>query len=184
MSSGKRYSKEEKEEIMYYRQSHTYRETADRYSVSQVTLARWSQKYKNTVVTGDRYLGDPAYKILLQALKYTEGVKAIGIFTDMSDGSSLASLTDNSISEDVLFLAMITSLSATERSTESLKLGTLNFLLSRHSNGFLLINGINPTLIMIMIYGENTDIHKIINQDFVLIDRVCADISKRYEKSE
>ena len=183
MSSGKRYSKEEKEEIMHYRQSHTYRETADKYSVSQMSLARWSQKYKNKVVTGDRFTGDPAYKAPLQALKYIEGVKAIGIFSDMTDGSSVASLTDNNISEDVLFLAMITLLSATVRSTEDLNLGIFNMLLTKHSDGFLLLRGISPTLVMIVIYGENTDIHKII-QDLAFIERVGQDISKRYEKSE
>ena len=182
MSSGKRYSKEEKEEIMYYRQTHTYRETADKYSVSQMTLARWSQKYKNKAVTGDRYSGDPAYKTLLQVLKYIKGVKAIGVFSDMSDGS-VASLTDNNISEDVLFLAMITSLSATVRSTESLNLGTFNLLLSRHSQGFLVIPGISPTLIMIMVYDETTDINKII-KDLPYIERVGQDISKIYERSE
>ncbi len=183
MSSGKRYSKEEKEKIMYYRQTHTYRETADKYKVSQMTLARWSQKFKNKVESGDRFTGDPAYKSPLQALKYIEGVKAIGIFSDMTDGSSVASLTDNNISEDVLFLAMITSLSATVRSTESLNLGTFNLLLSRHSKGFLTISGISPNLLMIMIYGENTDILKII-QNLPYIERVGQDISKRYEKSE
>ena len=43
--------------------------------------------------------------------------------------------------------------------------------------------GINQTLIMIIIYGENTDIHKII-KDLPYIERVGQDISKRYEKSE
>ena len=183
MSSGKRYSKEEKEEIMHYRQNHTYRETADKYKVSQMSLARWSQKFKNKVVTGDRFTGDPVYKVPLQALKYIEGVKAIGVFSDNTDGSSVASLTDDNISEDVLFLAMITSLSATVRSTESLDLGTFNLLISRHSKGFLVIPGISQTLIMIIIYGENTDINKII-KDLPYIERVGQDISKRYEKSD
>jgi len=112
MSSGKRYSKEEKEEIMHYRLNHTYRETADKYSVSQMTLARWSRKYKIEGITGDRYTGDPAYKTFLEVLKYLEGVRSVALFNDMTDGSSVASIIENSVSEDGLFLGMLTYLSA------------------------------------------------------------------------
>ncbi len=184
MSSGKRYSKDEKEEIMHYRHNHTYRETADKYSVSQMTLARWSRKIKNKELDGDRFTGDPAYKTFLHVLKYLEGVKAIALVSDMTDGSSVASIIDNDVNEDALFLAMLTILSATARSTEEIALGQLNTVLTRNSDGILLIRGVGPTLLMIMIYDGNSDIHKIVTQDFPLIDRVREDISKRFEESK
>ena len=58
MAYGKRYSKEEKEEIMQYRQNHTYRETVDKYNISQMTLARWARKRKNKTIPGSRFIGD------------------------------------------------------------------------------------------------------------------------------
>ncbi|MHA1522724.1 MAG: hypothetical protein ACTSRK_21380 [Promethearchaeota archaeon] len=182
MSSGKRYSKDEKEEIMYYRQTHTYRETADKYSVSQMTLARWGRKYKNKQVTRDYFTGDPAYKTFLQILKYLEGVKAVAIFSDMTDGSAVASITDNNLSEDTLFLAMIGLLSAGARSTKDIGLGALDMMMTKNKDGILYIRGLGPTLLMIMIYDGNVDVHRIVTQDFVLIDRVRQDISKIFDK--
>ena len=55
MASGKRYTREEKDEIMEYRQTHTYRETADKYNVSQMTLARWSRRYKPGTIINDNF---------------------------------------------------------------------------------------------------------------------------------
>ena len=184
MSSGKRYSKEEKEEIMHYRQNHTYRETADKYSVSQMTLARWSRKYKIEGITGDRYTGDPAYKTFLEVLKYLEGVRSVALFSDMTDGSSKASIIENGISEDGLFLGMLTYLSASSRTVEEFDLGTLDINLTKTSKGFLLIRGAGSNVLLIMVYRGNTDFQKLVNQDFPLIDRVCADISKHLEKSD
>jgi transposase-like protein len=181
MSSGKRYSKEEKAEIMQYRQTHTYKETADKYSVSQMTLARWSRKYKNKQVDGDRFTGDPAYKTFLKVLKYLEGVKSVALFSIMTDGSAVASISDNNISEDVLFLNMTAVLSAAGRSSEELGLGTLDMLMSKCREGLLLIQGINPNLLVIMIYGGKVDVQKIVNQDFPFIDRVRLDILSKFE---
>jgi predicted regulator of Ras-like GTPase activity (Roadblock/LC7/MglB family) len=165
MSSGKRYSKEEKAEIMQYRQTHTYKETADKYSVSQMTLARWSRNYKT----------------FLKVLKYLEGVKSVALFSIMTDGSAVASISDNNISEDVLFLNMTAVLSAAGRSSEELGLGTLDMLMSKCREGLLLIQGINPNLLVIMIYGGKVDVQKIVNQDFPFIDRVRLDILSKFE---
>jgi len=109
---GKRYSKEEKEEIMQYRKTHTYRETADRYSVSQMSLARWNRKLKTESVGEFRYTGDPDYRTFLQTLKYLEGVRAVALY---SIGSSVTSIIDNKISDDVISLAMIKFLSEKTR---------------------------------------------------------------------
>ncbi len=104
MSSGKRYTTEEKEAIMFYRQTHTYQETATKYDISQMTLARWSRQYKHKAIKGDRYIGDPAYKTYLHVLKYLEGIKAVALFSDMTEGSAVAAIIDENVSEDALFL--------------------------------------------------------------------------------
>lgn len=116
--------------------------------------------------------------------RYLEGVRSVALFSDMTDGSSVASIIDNTISEDALFLAMLTLLSATTRTTEEFDIGTFDMLLTKTSDGFLFLRGVGPNLLLIMIYGGDTDIHKIVNQDFPLIDRVGQDISKRFEKPE
>ncbi len=177
MSSGKRYSKDEKESIMYYRQTHTYQETAQKYSVSQMSLARWSRKFKNSNFAGDRYSGDPAYKTFLHVLKYLKGVKAVALYSGMTDGSTLASITDNSISEDVLFLSISALLAATDRSTQELSLGGLNMVLLKNKEGFLFIRDIDPSLQVIIVYDGSTNINSIVTQDFPLIERVRQDIS-------
>ena len=89
MSSGKRYTPEEKNAIMQYRQTHTYQETADKYGVSQMTLARWSSVQARLQEQqgwpwgcGERVAGDAMYTTALQALKYLEGVKAIALYDD------------------------------------------------------------------------------------------------------
>jgi len=173
-TSGKRYSKEEKEEIMKYRQTHTYRETAEKYSVSQMSLARWNRKHKTESVGEFRYTGDPDYRTFLQTIKYLEGVRAVALF---SVGSSVASIIDNSISEETLYLAMIKFLS--EKTMEEIDLGSFDMLLTKTSYGFLFLRGVAPNLLLIMIYGGKTDIQKIINQDFPFIERVRQDIRKQ-----
>ncbi|MHA1560666.1 MAG: hypothetical protein ACTSPA_00950 [Promethearchaeota archaeon] len=178
-TSGKRYSKEEKEEIMKYRQTHTYRETAEKYSVSQMSLARWNRKHKTESVGEFRYTGDPDYRTFLQTIKYLEGVRAVALF---SVGSSVASIIDNSISEETLYLAMIKFLS--EKTMEEIDLGSFDMLLTKTSYGFLFLRGVAPNLLLIMIYGGKTDIQKIINQDFPFIERVRQDIRKQFEKLE
>jgi len=177
-TSGKRYSKEEKEEIMKYRQTHTYRETAEKYSVSQMSLARWNRKNKTESVGEFRYTGDPDYRTFLQTIKYLEGVRAVALF---SVGSSVASIIDNSITEETLYLAMIKFLS--EKTMEEIDLGSFDMLLTKTSYGFLFLRGVAPNLLLIMIYGGKTDIQKIINQDFPFIERVRQDIRKQFEKS-
>ena len=182
MSSGKRYSKQEKEEIMLFRQTHTYRETVEKYSVSQMSLARWSRKYKKNASTGDRYTGDLAYQPYLHVLKYLEGVKAVSFFSVMTDGTPVASITDSSVSEDALYLAMMTLLSAAATSADTIDLGTPKTLISKNSDGLLLIRGVSPTLLVIMIYDENVDIQKIVNLDIPFIERVGNDVAHLFGK--
>jgi predicted regulator of Ras-like GTPase activity (Roadblock/LC7/MglB family) len=176
MSSGKRYSPDEIEEIMQYRQNHTYQETQTKYSVSQMTLARWSRKFKKLTQSGDHFIGDPVFKIPLQVLKYLEGVKAVAIYSDMSDGSSGASILDNNVSEDALFLAMISILAASERSKDDLDMGKLEMILTKHTEGLFLIVGISATWIMAILFDGKKDLGKLINQDYSYIDRIRKEI--------
>jgi predicted regulator of Ras-like GTPase activity (Roadblock/LC7/MglB family) len=184
MSSGKRYSIEEKEAIMFYRQTHTYQETAAKYEVSQMTLARWSRQYKRKAITGDRYIGDPDYKTYLYVLKYLEGVKAVALFSDMTEGSAVAGIIDENVSEDALFIEMTTILGVADRSSEELDLGKLEMVVTKNSEGILLIRGVGPTLALILIYRGMPDLQKIILQDGPMVDRVCQDIIHRSEKKE
>jgi predicted regulator of Ras-like GTPase activity (Roadblock/LC7/MglB family) len=182
MSSGKRYSKEEKQEIMHYRQNHTYQETAEKFNVSQMTLARWSRKYKNKIIDGDRFVGDTSYKTYLQVLKYLDGVKLIALYSDSSRGDAIAAITDENIGEDALFMSMTALLSTISRMTDDLKLGNLDMVITKNKKGIILIQGINTNLLIIILYRDVIDIHRIINDDSKLIEKVCNDIAKEYEK--
>nr|MDO8114743.1 helix-turn-helix domain-containing protein [Candidatus Sigynarchaeota archaeon] len=109
MASGKRYTDEEKDEIMQYRQTHTYQETADKFNVSQMTLARWSRDYKNKII-GDRISGDASFRIPMQVLKYLEGVKAVALLSD--SGETVSLITESTFYEDILFVGTIALLAA------------------------------------------------------------------------
>lgn len=181
MSTGKRYSKEEKEEIMQYRQSHTYLETAQKYDVSQMTLARWSKKYGKLTLSGDRFIGDSRYRNYLNVLKYIPGVKGVCIYSDMTDGSSLVSLMESSLSEDVIFLGLMSVLSATSRYLEDLDLGNLKSMSVESDTGALLIRGINSVLLMVLIFESLESIYTIVQQNLHIIERVGADIGQTYD---
>lgn len=184
MATGKRYSKAEKEAIMHYRQSHTYQETADKFSVSQMTLARWAKKYRDKTVKGDRFSGDPKYHSLLQVLRYLQGVKGVAVFSEMTMGEPVASICEQSISEDVLAMSMMALLSGTARATDDLDLGSLNVVLTKNKKGYLLIRGISVDLLIIILFDQSTNFASIISEDFSFIDRVGADICQLYEENK
>ena len=44
---GRRYSFSEKKEILEYLESHTYKETCEKFGISEPTLARWKRMIKS-----------------------------------------------------------------------------------------------------------------------------------------
>ncbi len=179
MSSGKRYTPEEKEEIMQYRQTHTYQETADKYGVSQMTLARWSRLHKDKAIITDRVSGDPAYANALRALKYLEGVKAVALYSDA--GQVVATISDNTLYEDALFMPTIALLSAADRSAKEIDLGRLEMVLTQCAGGLLFMLEAGTRLLLVMLYGGSVDVRKIIAQDLPFIDRVRQDLRNQFE---
>jgi len=107
--------------------------------------------------------------------------EVVAIFSEMTEGSALASITDEEVSEDTLFLAMAGLLSATSRTTTDFNLGNPQTILTKTKEGTLLIRGISPTLLIILLYRGEIDMGRIVTQDIALIDRVKADILKQIE---
>src|SRR5512137_2496113 len=48
-SHGNRYSDKEKHDILIYLENHTYKETCDKFSISETTLARWRKTLSSSV---------------------------------------------------------------------------------------------------------------------------------------
>jgi predicted regulator of Ras-like GTPase activity (Roadblock/LC7/MglB family) len=181
MSSGKRYTQEEKEEIMQYRQTHTYQETADKYGVSQMTLARWSRLHKDKAIVADRLSGDAAYASALRALKYLEGVKFVALYSD--EGTVVATISDSTLYEDALFMSTIALLAAAGRTAKEIDIGRLEMVLTKCAAGLLFMLEAGPKLLLVMLYSGSVDIRKIMAQDLTFIDRVRQDIGNQYEKA-
>ncbi len=189
MSSGKRYSPEEKDEIMRYRQTHTYQETADKYGVSQMTLARWSRVHARLQEKqglpwgcGERVAGDIVYTTALQALKYLEGVKAIALYDD--EGRTVSMISENTFHEDILPGPTIAMLSVADRSSRMIDIGRLEMILTKCTGGLLFMLEAGTKLVLVLLYAGNVDVRKIIAQDLPFIDRVRQDIRNRSEKEK
>jgi predicted regulator of Ras-like GTPase activity (Roadblock/LC7/MglB family) len=187
MSSGKRYTPEEKEEIMQYRQTHTYQETADKYGVSQMTLARWSRAHARLQEQqgwpwgcGERVAGDATYATALQALKYLEGVKAIALYDD--EGRTVSMISENTFHEDILPGPTIALLSVADRSSRLIDIGKLEMVLTKCTGGMLFMLEAGTKLVLVLLYAGNVDLRKIIAQDLPFIDRVRQDIRNQSEK--
>jgi predicted regulator of Ras-like GTPase activity (Roadblock/LC7/MglB family) len=187
MSSGKRYTPEEKEEIMQYRQTHTYQETTDKYGVSQMTLARWSRVHARLQEQqgwpwgcGERVAGDVIYATALQALKYLEGVKAIALYDD--EGRTVSMISENTIYENILPGSTIAMLSVADRSSKMINIGKLEMILIKCSGGMLFMLEAGTKLLLVLLYGGNVDLRKIIAEDLPFIDRVRQDIRNQSEK--
>jgi predicted regulator of Ras-like GTPase activity (Roadblock/LC7/MglB family) len=179
MSSGKRYAPEAKDEIMQYRQTHTYEETSDKYGVSQMTLARWSREYKIKVIAGDRLTGDSVYGTALRVLKYLEGVKAVALYSD--EGTTVAMISENTLYEDTLLMVTLGVLSVSDRSSQMLDIGKLEMTMTKCTGGLLFMREAGPKMLLVMLYGGNVDVHKIVVQEFPFIDRVRQDIRNKHE---
>ncbi|MBN2152462.1 MAG: roadblock/LC7 domain-containing protein [Candidatus Lokiarchaeota archaeon] len=180
MSSGKRYTPEEKGEIMQYRQTHTYQETADKYGVSQMTLARWSRLQKDKVIITNRLSGDPAYAGALQALKYLEGMKAAALYSDA--GEVVSTISDSTLYEDALFTPTVALLAAADRFAQEVDIGRLEMVLTKCAGGLLFMLEAGPRSLLVLLYGGSVDVRKIVVQDLPFIDRVRQDIRSQSEK--
>ena len=186
MSSGKRYTPEEKEEIMQYRQTHTYQETADKYGVSQMTLARWSRALLRLQEqqgwpwgSEEQVAGDATYATALQALKYLEGVKAIALYDD--EGRTVSMISENTIYENILPGSTIAMLSVADRSSKMINIGKFELMLTKCSGGMLFMLEAGTKLVLVLLYGGGIDVRKIIAEDLPFIDRVRQDLRAKSE---
>jgi predicted regulator of Ras-like GTPase activity (Roadblock/LC7/MglB family) len=187
MSSGKRYTPEDKEAIMQYRQTHTYQETADKYGVSQMTLARWSRALARLQEqqgwpwgSEERVAGDAMYTTALQALKYLEGVKAIALYDD--EGRTVSMISENTFYENILPGSTIAMLSVADRSSRLINIGRLEMILTKCTSGMLFMLEAGTKLVLVLLYDGKVDIRKIIAQDLPFIDRVRQDIRNQSDK--
>ena len=179
MSTGKRYSKEEKEEILRYRTTHTYQETVTQYGVSQMTLARWSHAFKDIKPAEERVSGDSSFSTLLSVIKYLEGVKAVAIIND--NGELVADMMDPDINEDVLLYITIPLLGLWDRTNKDLGLGNPQMMITKNANGIMIIMSAGKTALLSIIFSNAVEISTVLTQHLSMIDRVREDIIKKLE---
>lgn len=174
MSQGKRYGREEKKEILQFRQNHTYFETSQKYGVSEMTLARWSRKLKDKDSKEEHISGDEKYLPLIRVLKYLEGVKAAAFVNE--EGMVVASLMIGGESEDILVRITAALLAAADRTSEELDIGNLETIIIKSSEGICLIRGTGPSMCLTILFDENMDLSRIVTQAFPFIERISRDI--------
>lgn len=183
MSHGTRYSKEERMNILQYRQSHTYQETAKEFGVSQMTIARWEKRYMRNItntkaVEIDSFLTREEFTALLQVVKFLEGVKMVALIS--AEGQVLSSVGDAGISEEMVAAQTIRLLSTTEQLAQGVGFQSTELALVKTQTGMFLVLGAGPLAVMVIIFDATVDLTRIVSQDLAMIDRVRGEISSRY----
>jgi predicted regulator of Ras-like GTPase activity (Roadblock/LC7/MglB family) len=199
-TTGKRYTNEEKKEILQFRETHTYQETSEKYGISQMTLARWSQRLrkneyeKKTEVIkmemkiryGENLNADlkakaPELTTTLEVLKFLKGIKLIALVND--DGQLLTMLskkTGDFPEPNEIVMNTIAALSLAGRASGQLKMGTLETMVMKSNHGFLLINAAGPQLVLTLLFDEEADLKHLFQEDFAVIGRVAQLLAEKY----
>src|SRR5271157_1965535 len=195
MAHGMRYTKEEKEEILRFRKTHTFQETSAKYGVSMMTLFRWSKHYKDSTNVIFKSYDDKARAVLirspsgiqdptkpmhivkvLEVLKFIEGVKAIALFNE--EGQSIALLARDDINEDGLFMASISLYGTSQTASKQLGQGNVDMVISRSAAGMHLVMGAGEDRILSVLFGESGDFKHLIAEDLAVIERVRQALSE------
>jgi predicted regulator of Ras-like GTPase activity (Roadblock/LC7/MglB family) len=198
MEHGKRYTQDEKKEILQFRESHTFQETSEKYNVSMMTLFRWNQQLRNVhkknikeekkmemVIRLNEENGDPTKKSksmelakVLEVLKFLPGVKAI---TLINDEGQLVSMVASKEAQDLdLINIVVAMLALGQRASQELVLGNLEMIFNKSKLGLLLIVGAGPRLVLTILFDEQADVKQLFSEDFVVIERVKQAISENY----
>jgi transposase-like protein len=101
MSQGRRYSREEKKEILQFRLTHTYQETSQKFGISEMTLARWARRIDTHTYIKDRPLNSN-FNSWLQVIGAIREVKAAAVVSDF--GEIVAILNRENLNEDIILV--------------------------------------------------------------------------------
>jgi predicted regulator of Ras-like GTPase activity (Roadblock/LC7/MglB family) len=198
MEHGKRYGQDEKEEILRFRETHTFQETNAKFGVSMMTLFRWSRKSGNTqkimkrdenklnmIVRYNEGNTDAEFKAkafelakVLEVLKYIQGIKAIALINE--EGELVSMLATEDFQDVDMNMIIISILAVSQRAIDQLILGKLEMDLIKATMGMLLIIEAGPSLLMDILFDENVDLKHLFSEDFTVIERVKKTIQENY----
>jgi predicted regulator of Ras-like GTPase activity (Roadblock/LC7/MglB family) len=197
MEHGKRYTKEEKQEILRFRETHTFQDTSAKFGVSMMTLFRWNHKFgqnpKNIVKEEKkmemytRYgenlnLEDKAKATelakILEVLKFIKGVKAIALINE--EGQLLVMITSKDTQDLDLNMTTAATLSLGQRTSDQLFLGNLEMILIKSKNGLLFVIGAGPALVITVMFGDQVDLKALFVEDFTAIEHIKNAIKENF----
>jgi hypothetical protein len=177
MSYGKRYSDEEREKILEFRKTHTYKETMAAFGISQMTLFRWESKA--TVKPDDSELTTPDAQedinVLIKVVKFLEGVKAVALVA--ASGKPIASELDPGLDEYRVLALTAAFLAVTERAGNQLGFELPKMILANYETGTFMIVGAGPKAALVVIFDALADFAQIIAPDLGIINRVKEEIT-------
>jgi predicted regulator of Ras-like GTPase activity (Roadblock/LC7/MglB family) len=198
MEHGKRYSDDEKKEILRFRENHTFQETSDKFNISMMTLFRWNQQLRNPekeIIRDEKKMDmvaiyneenkDEKFKAkaiemakVLEVLKFIKGVKAIALIKD--DGSLITMLATKDTQDVDLNGIVAATLSLGQRASDQLVLGNLEIMLIKSKKGVLFVIGAGRHTVITLLFDEQGDLKHLFGEEFTNIDRVKQIIGESY----
>jgi predicted regulator of Ras-like GTPase activity (Roadblock/LC7/MglB family) len=202
MEHGKRYTKEEKKEILRFRETHTFQETSDKFGVSMMTLFRWSRPYQSNLSVTEKMLEMkkmelkkrsvdvnlirikdktklPEIENMLEILQFLDGLKGMALIND--EGRFVALYTTDNVKEEALYMTNLSLLEAAQSTCEHLIGGSVETIMIKSNVGLLLISGAGPHLVLILLFDDRVNFKRVFNEDFTVIERVKQTLENKYQ---
>jgi predicted regulator of Ras-like GTPase activity (Roadblock/LC7/MglB family) len=197
MEHGKRYTKDERMEILRFRETHTFQVTSAKFGVSMMTLFRWSQQYgtkqeeivreekKMDMITryGEDLNSEDKAKAaelakMLEVLKYIKGVKAIALITE--EGQLLTMIATKEVQDVDLNMIATATLSLGQRTSDQLFLGNMETVIIKSKKGIFFVIGAGPSLAITLLFGDQADLRHLFAEDFTVIERVKQAVRENF----
>ena len=183
MSQGRRYTREEKKEILQFRLNHTYQETSQKFGVSEMTLARWARRIDtntshlrfdklidtNTSSQKDRIM-NLNYNSWLQVIGAIEEVKAVAIISDF--GEILAFQSRENLREDIMMVQSISLLSVIDAAISRLYKENLKMIFIQTSEVIFFFIEAGAHNLLSIFLKPPLDTRKFFAEDFPLIEKI------------
>ena len=201
MSTGKRYTKEEKKEILKFRETHTYQETSEKYGISQMTLARWSQRLRRNEKEEKPEVIKKEVKIQIgeslndlqrakamelakaaEVIKFIQGVKNIALIIDEKQLLALISIKElNLLERNELVVITVEALNVGRHARDQLKTGGFEMIFIKSKLGSILVYGVGPHLVMSLLFDKESDFKALFQDDFAVIERVAQLLGESFQ---
>jgi predicted regulator of Ras-like GTPase activity (Roadblock/LC7/MglB family) len=178
MSQGRRYSREEKKEILQFRQTHTYQETSQKFGVSEMTLARWSKRIDTHTYIKDRPLNSN-FNSWLQVIGAIREVKAVAVISDL--GEIVAILNRDNLDEDMILVETANLLAKNSEAIERLYKNEIKMLFIQSAEVIFFIIEAGEHNILSIFMKPILDIRNFFIDDFPFIEKI-RDLIKQAKK--